>query len=62
VCVDDPVIDAVSGIYRLGIDFVTRRVVIDSTIIKLQVWDGNALGTSKMGAWLLQLFRMSVAR
>lgn len=42
--VDDPVIHAVSGIYRLGIDFVTRRVVIDSTVAKLQVWDGNALG------------------
>lgn len=37
-------IHAVSGIYRLGIDFVTRRVVIDSTVAKLQVWDGNALG------------------
>jgi len=41
---EDPVIDAVSGIYRLGIDYVTRRVVLDSLIIKLQVWDGNALG------------------
>jgi len=42
---DDPVIDAVSGIYRLGIDYVTRRVALDSdVIIKLQVWDGNALG------------------
>jgi len=41
---DDPVIDAVSGIYRLGIDYVTRRVALDSLIIKLQVWDGNALG------------------
>lgn len=33
----EPVVDAVSGIYRLGFDFVTRRVVIDSTVIKLQV-------------------------
>lgn len=41
---DDPVVDAVSGIYRLGIDFVTRRVVIDASVVKLQVWDGLALG------------------
>jgi hypothetical protein len=41
--IHDPVIDALSGIFRLGIDVVARRVVIDSTIIKLQVWDGFAL-------------------
>eukprot|EP00455_Lapot_gusevi_P027961 TRINITY_DN2970_c0_g1_i4.p1 TRINITY_DN2970_c0_g1~~TRINITY_DN2970_c0_g1_i4.p1 ORF type:complete len:323 (+),score=76.58 TRINITY_DN2970_c0_g1_i4:115-1083(+) len=37
---DDPVEDAVSGIYRFGIDFVTKRVVVGSAVIKLQVWDG----------------------
>jgi GTPase SAR1 family protein len=39
---EDPVLDPVSGIFRLGIDFVTRRVVLNSTVIKLQVWDGTA--------------------
>jgi len=49
VTAEDPVINAVSGIYRLGIDFVTRRVVIGSTVIKLQVWDGNALAGDGAG-------------
>ena len=40
----DPVVNAISGIYRLGIDVVSRRVVIGSSIIKLQVWDVKALG------------------
>uniref|UniRef100_A0A2P2IBX1 Kinetochore protein Ndc80 n=1 Tax=Hirondellea gigas TaxID=1518452 RepID=A0A2P2IBX1_9CRUS len=44
---DDPAIDAVTGIYRFRIDFVTRRVVIEDKIIKLQVWDGGlVLGDS----------------
>jgi hypothetical protein len=37
--------DFVRRLLLQGIDFVTRRVVIDSTVVKLQVWDGNALGT-----------------
>ena len=37
-CLDyDPVINAVSGTYRLGVDFVMRRAVIGSTVVKLQV-------------------------
>jgi Ras family/P21-Rho-binding domain/F-box-like len=42
----DNVQNPVAGIFRMGIDIVIRRVVIDSTVIKLQVWDGNAFGAN----------------
>ena len=44
--VDDPAIDAVTGIYRFRIDFVTRRVVIEDRIIKLQVVRFHVLGSN----------------
>eukprot|EP01083_Nonionella_stella_P047920 128324_1 len=37
----EPVISAVNGTYRFGVDFVIRRVIIRDIIIKLQVWDGG---------------------
>jgi len=41
---DDPVINPVSGIYRVGIDLAVRRVLVNTDILKLQVWDADALG------------------
>ena len=41
----EPVISAVNGTYRFGVDFVIRRVIIRDIIIKLQVWDGGHVMT-----------------
>merc|ERR1712154_227218 len=41
----EPVISAVNGTYRFGVDFVVRRVIIRDIIIKLQVWDGGNVMT-----------------
>ncbi|ETO29864.1 kinetochore protein Ndc80 [Reticulomyxa filosa] len=47
----EPVVSAVNGTYRFGIDFVVRRVVMKELVIKLQVWDG---GNVMADAQLLQ--------
>eukprot|EP01083_Nonionella_stella_P107646 311984_1 len=59
---DDPVIDAVTGIYRFSIDFVTRRIISAEKIIKLQVWDGGLVvgDTAVFGAAHIVLFMMDI--